>query len=62
MHVAQRGDDLEFDDDLGLYYRIGGIFADDHVVGKDPDSPLLDDAESGLSHPDFRISWARAFS
>jgi hypothetical protein len=41
MHVAQRCDHLEFDDDLVL---------DDQVVVKDHDSPLLDDPETGLSH------------
>jgi hypothetical protein len=50
MHVAQRGDYLEFDDDLVLDYQVGGIFADNHVVVKDYDTPLLDDAEPGLSH------------
>jgi hypothetical protein len=50
MHVTQGWDDLEFDDDLVLDYQVGGVFADDHVVVKDHDSPLLDDAEPGLSH------------
>jgi hypothetical protein len=48
MHVAQPGDHLEFDDDL--VQEIGGIFANDHVVIKDDDSPLLDDVESALAH------------
>jgi hypothetical protein len=50
MHVAQRGDYLKFDDDLILDHQVGSIFAGDHVVVKDHDSPLLDDAEPGLSH------------
>jgi hypothetical protein len=49
LHVAQRGDNLAFDDDLVLDDQVGGIFADDHVVAKDHDSPLLDDAEPRLS-------------
>jgi hypothetical protein len=31
MHVAQRADHIEFDDDLVLDQEVGGIFADDHV-------------------------------
>ena len=50
MHVAQAWDDLEFDDDLILDNQVGGISADDHIVTKDHDSPLLDDPEPGLSH------------
>nr|WP_254073051.1 hypothetical protein [Acidisphaera sp. S103] len=50
MRVAQRADELEFDDELILDYEVGGIFADKHVVVKDYDSPLLQNAESGLSH------------
>ena len=57
MHVAQRFDDFEFDDDLILDHQVGGILANDHVVVKDHDAPLLDDTEPGLC-----ISWARAFS
>jgi hypothetical protein len=30
--------------------EVGGIFGNDHVVIKDDDSPLLDDAEPALSH------------
>jgi hypothetical protein len=56
MQVAQRADHLEFDDDLVLDQEVGGIFANNHVVIKDDDSPLLDGA------PHLRISWARAFS
>ena len=55
MHVAQRADDLEFDDDTVLDQQVGGKFANDNVVVKDDDSPLLDGAEPALS-------WARAFS
>jgi hypothetical protein len=50
MHVTQRADHLEFDDDLVLDDHVGGIIANDHVVVKDHDSPLLDDAEPGLPH------------
>jgi hypothetical protein len=50
MHVAQRADHLELDDDLILDYHVGGIFADNHVVVKDHDSPLLYDADPALSH------------
>ena len=50
MHVAQRGDDLEFDDDLVLDQQVGGKFANDNVVVKDDDPPLLDGAEPALSH------------
>jgi hypothetical protein len=49
MRVTQRSDHLEFDDDLVLDDQVGGIFADNHVVKKDHDSPLLDNAEPGLS-------------
>ena len=55
MHVAQRADDLEFDDDTVLDQQVGGKFADDNVVVKDDDPPMLDGAE-----PVFRIWWARA--
>jgi hypothetical protein len=48
MHVAQRGADLECDDDL---------VRDDHVVIKDHDFRCWT-----APNPDFRISWARAFS
>jgi hypothetical protein len=44
MHVAQRGDHLEFDDDPVLDQEVGGIFANDHVV-TDDDSSLLDGVE-----------------
>ena len=47
MHVAQRADDLEFDDDMVLDQQVGGKFADDNVVVKDNDFPLLDGAEPG---------------
>ncbi len=50
MHVAQRTDDLEFDDDLVLDRQVGGKFANDNVVVKDDYSPLLDGAEPALSH------------
>src|SRR5476651_599789 len=50
MPVAQRADHLEFDDDLVLDQEVGGLFANDHVVIKDDDSPLLDDAEPALAH------------
>ena len=50
MHIAQRADDLEFDDDLVLDQQVGGKFANDNVVVKDDDSPLLDGAEPALSH------------
>jgi hypothetical protein len=49
MHVAQRRDHLEFDDDLVLDYQVGGIFADDHAVVNDHDSPLPDDAKPRLA-------------
>ncbi len=48
VHVAQRPCHLEFDHDLGLDHEVGGLFANDHVVVKDNDSPLLDDAEPAL--------------
>jgi hypothetical protein len=49
-YVAQRSDHLEFDDDPVLDDQVGGLFADNHVVVKDQDSPLLDDGGPGLSH------------
>jgi hypothetical protein len=50
MHVTQRAGHLGFDDDQILDYQADGIFANDYVVVKDHDSPLLDDAEPGLPH------------
>jgi hypothetical protein len=50
MHVAQRADHLEFDDDLVLDQEVSGKFANDHVVVKDHDFSLLDGAEPTLSH------------
>jgi hypothetical protein len=50
MPVAQRGDHLEFDDDLVLDQEVGGIVANDHVVIKDDASPLLHGAEPTFSH------------
>jgi hypothetical protein len=50
MQVAQRADHLEFDDDLVLDQEGGGKFANDHAVVNDDASPLLGDAELGLSH------------
>jgi hypothetical protein len=44
MHVAQRSDHLEFDN------QVRRIFADDHVVAKDHDCPLPEDAEPGRSN------------
>jgi hypothetical protein len=43
MQVAQRSERLEFDDDLG-------IFANDHIIVKYDNPPLLDDSEPRLSH------------
>jgi hypothetical protein len=48
MPVAQRAGHLVFDDDLVLDQKAGGIFASDHVVIKDDDTPLPDDA--ALAH------------
>ena len=50
MHIAQRADDLEFDDYLVLDQQVGGKFANHNVVVKDDDPPLLDGAEPALSH------------
>ncbi|MGD0108610.1 MAG: hypothetical protein ABSC06_31905 [Rhodopila sp.] len=50
MHVAQRVDHLEFDDDLVLDEEVGGEFANDQVIVKDNGSPLLDGAGPALSH------------
>jgi hypothetical protein len=50
MHVAQRADHLEFDDDLVLDQQVGRRFPDDHVVVRDDNSPLRDGAEPALSH------------
>jgi hypothetical protein len=50
MHVAQRTDDLAFDDDLVLDRQVSCKFANDNVVVKDDYSPLLDGAEPPLSH------------
>jgi hypothetical protein len=41
---------VEFDDDLVLDQQVGGKFANDNVVVKDDDPPLLDGAEPALSH------------
>jgi hypothetical protein len=49
MHVAQRADHLEFEDDLVLDQEVGGKFANDNVVVEDTDSALLDGAEPALS-------------
>jgi hypothetical protein len=57
MHIAQPADHLKFNDDLILDQEVGGKFANNHVVIKDDDCPLLNGAEPGL-----RISCARAFS
>jgi hypothetical protein len=57
MHIAQRADDLEFDDDLVLDQQVGGKFANDNVVAKDDDSGCWTPPS-----PHFRISRARAFS
>jgi hypothetical protein len=50
MHTGQCADHLEFDDDLILDQQFSDIFANDHVVMKYADSPLLDNAEPALSH------------
>jgi hypothetical protein len=49
MHIAECSDHLEFDDDLVLDYQVGGEFANDHVIVKDDNPPLLGGAEPGLS-------------
>jgi hypothetical protein len=35
VHIAQRGDHLDFDDDLVLNKEVGATFVNDHVVIKD---------------------------
>jgi hypothetical protein len=50
MHVTQRANHLGFDDDLVLDQEVGGKFANNHLVVKDHDSPLLDGADPALSH------------
>jgi hypothetical protein len=50
LEVAQRPDPLEFDDDLILDQEVGDKFANNHVLLKDHDSPLLHDTEPAFPH------------
>jgi hypothetical protein len=50
VQVAQPSNHLKFNDNLVLDQKIGGLFANDHVVVKDDDTPLLNDTQPAFSH------------